>query len=190
MTDYFKLMNDILEMNMTDKGFRFWNAIEKKIIPCWGKLSSSTGKYHKKAGGYVPSVAEHTHEMLYAAVPLLSMFNIKSKTLEADTLLLSIALHDSCKYGISSNSLFNTFTDNRHDKNTADIILEGKETFLKLFNEEQFNLLEESVRFHSGRWSTDADKDFSFSKLNPITMFVHMLDMLSSRNLIKINGEK
>jgi hypothetical protein len=184
--DYFKLMNDVLEMNMSDEGFRFWSAIEKKIPPCWNKFSSSTGKYHKKENGHNPSISQHTHEMLYAAVPLLSMFNIKSKTRESDIILLAIAFHDSFKYGVENKSIFSMYTDSKHDKNTADIILENREVFKKLFTDDEVILLEECVRYHSGRWSTDAKKDFSFSKLNPYTMFIHMLDMLSSRNLIKL----
>jgi hypothetical protein len=69
----------------------------------------------------------------------------------------------------------------------GDIIQQNRETFLKLFSEEEFNILEEAVRFHSGRWSTDVPKNkpFTFKDYNPETMFVHMLDMFSTHDLIQ-----
>jgi hypothetical protein len=186
-----KLLNDILEANMTDDGFKFWKALESKIPSVWSRFTSSTKKYHLKSNGYVPTIAEHTYEMLYAAVPLLRMFDISAKTRESDMILLSVVLHDSFKYGTSPNSVFAMYTDKAHDKVTADIIHENKEVFGRIFSDEQFKILEEAVRYHSGRWSTDAKgKDFTFQGLRPFTFFLHMLDMLSSRDLLKVkNGD-
>jgi len=56
-----------------------------------------------------------------------------------------------------------------------------------VLTEEQFFVLEEAVRFHSGQWSTDVQKGkkFKFSDYNPETMFIHMLDMMSTADLIQ-----
>ena len=57
---------------------------------------------------------------------------------------------------------------------------------MKIINEEQFLVMEEAVRFHSGRWSTDAPKKgFNFKNYNPETLFIHILDMMSTADLIQ-----
>jgi hypothetical protein len=47
--------------------------------------------------------------------------------------------------------------------------------------------MEEMIRFHSGQWSTDVSKDkkFDFNDYNPETMFIHILDMMSTADLIQ-----
>jgi hypothetical protein len=78
-------------------------------------------------------------------------------------------------------------TDYQHDKKAADMVHQNKGTFLKLLTEDQFYTMEEAIRFHSGQWSTDirGDKSFSFKNYNPETLFVHMLDMMSTADLIQ-----
>jgi len=112
------------------------------------------------------------------------MFNIEKKTSDADKLLLAAALHDSLKYGKLGTR---KHTDYNHDKTAADMISENKNTFLKIMDEEQFYIMEEAVRFHSGRWSTDVPKNqkFSFKDYNPETFFIHILDMMSTADLIQ-----
>jgi hypothetical protein len=67
------------------------------------------------------------------------------------------------------------------------MVASNKKTFTKVFTEEQFYVVEEAVRFHSGRWSTDAPKDgtFDFKNCNPETLFIHILDMMSTADLIQ-----
>jgi hypothetical protein len=175
---------ELLKTNMTEKGFKFWLGIDRILPNIWNLPTSSTGKYHKKLNGEVPDIAEHVYHMLYASVKILKMFNIKTNTTEADKILLAIVLHDSLKYGRLGTR---RYVDNRHDREAADMISSNKDTFLKLFTEEQFSILEESVRFHSGQWSTDVPKDkkFSFNDYNPETLFVHILDMMSTYDLIQ-----
>lgn len=179
---------NLLFDNMSPKGFEFWKKLESKIPDIWKRSTSSTRKYHKKEDGSVPSIEEHTYEMLFAACKLLSVFEIESKTKEADVILLAIILHDSAKYG-KEDPLSRIHTCNNHDHIIGDIILLSKNTFLKYFDSNEVLLLEEMCRFHSGRWSSDAPKDFSFKNLDPKTFFLHLLDMFSSRNLIKITKE-
>ena len=187
MIDYMLKCDEILQKNMTEDGFKLWLRIRDKIPPCWLRLTSSTRKHHVKEDGRIPTVIEHTFEMLYASDKLLSIFNVNTKTKEADILMLSIMLHDSLKYGEKPSS--RDYTLNEHDRLIGDVIRSNRHVFLKLFSENQVNLLEETLRYHAGRWSTDAKKiDFNFSEKSPYTLFIHMLDMLSSRNLIKING--
>jgi len=177
---------ELLEKNMTEKGFKLWQGISALLPDIWDKPTSSTGKYHKKLNGDIPNLAEHVYQMLFATVKLFRMFDINKRTPDADKMLFAISLHDSLKYG---NLGTRKHTDKTHDKCGADVIASNKNTFLKIMSEEQFYVLEEAIRFHSGRWSTDVpkNKDFSFKDYNPETLFAHMLDMMSTADLIQTN---
>ena len=181
---YEEKMNEILEANMTEKGYKLWKAVKGILPDIWDKPTSSTGKYHKKSNGRVPSIIEHTFEMIYAGIKLFRMFDIKKNTSDADTLLLGIALHDSLKYGLDGNR---KHTDNKHDRLAADMVKTNKYTFTKILTENQFNMLEESIRYHSGRWSSDLNNESNFNTDNfhSQTFFVHILDMLSTADVLK-----
>jgi len=184
--NYKEKVIELLEKNMSERGFKLWRGIDKILPDIWNKPTSSTGKYHKKHNGDVPDIAEHVYQMLFVTFKLFRMFDVSSKTPDADKLLMAVALHDALKYG---NLGTRKHTDKEHDKQAADMIASNKETFQRLLNEEQLYTLEEAVRFHSGRWSTDIPKnenfDWSTSKLRKETFFVHMLDMLSTADLIQ-----
>jgi len=182
--NYILKITELLEKNLSERAFKLWNGIQGRLPNIFEQPTSSTGKYHKKLNGEVPTQGEHVYHMLYSASKVMSMFGVNLKSTRSDSMLLAIALHDSVKYGLNG---FRKFTDNTHDKNMGDIIQQNKETFLKLFSEEEFNVMEEAVRFHSGRWSTDVPKNkpFTFKDYNPETMFVHMLDMFSTHDLIQ-----
>ena len=182
--DYKEKIEELLKRNMTKKSFKLWQGINSRLPDTWNRPTSSTGKYHKKLNGEVPVQAEHVYQMLFSAVKILKLFGIASKTTNSDKFLFAIALHDSLKYGILGTRIH---TDNGHDKNAADMLSENKETFEKILTEEQFFIMEEAVRFHSGRWSTDVPKDkkFNFRDYNPETLMVHILDMLSTADLIQ-----
>lgn len=175
---------DLLENNMTEKGFKLWKGINSMLPDAWGKSTSSTGKYHKKLNGDIPTQAEHVYHLLFSTVKLFRMFNINSKTSEADKLLFAVALHDSLKYGELGTR---KHTSKTHDKDAADMVSQNKETFQKILTEEQFFVMEEAIRFHSGQWSTDVPKNkkFTFKDYNPETLFIHMLDMMSTADLIQ-----
>ena len=121
--------------------------------------------------------------MLYAASKVLRLFNIKIKTPDIDKILLAITLHDSMKYGMLGTR---KHTDGQHDKNAADMIASNEKTFKKIFNNDQFFILETAVRFHSGLWSTDVPKNekFDWSQYPKEAMFVHILDMLSTADCL------
>ena len=173
---------DFLKENLTDRAFSLWDGINKTLPDTWEKPTSSTGKYHKKLNGEVPSQAEHVYQMLYATKKLLKLFDIECKTINSDKLFFAVALHDSLKYGELGTR---KHTDNSHDRLAANMVLSNKNTFLKLFSEEQLQVMDEAIRFHSGRWSTDAPKDFNFKGYEPTTLFIHILDMLSTSDLIQ-----
>lgn len=183
-------INELMESNVTEKCYKFWKAINQKFPTIWNRLSSSTKKYHKRKDSSVPTIAEHTYEMLYSASKLMRMFNINKNTIECDVLFLSIVFHDFFKYGTNPDT--REHTDRKHDKISADIILKNKDVFLKFLNEENFSILEEAVRFHSGRWSTDLEnkseieKNDFLSGVSGIATFVHTLDMMSTEDLIKV----
>jgi hypothetical protein len=184
MMNFQEKIIELLEINMTEKGFKLWKGVNTILSNIWDKPTSTTGKYHKKLNGDVPTQGEHTYHMLYAATKLLRMFDVKAKTTDADKLLFAIVLHDSLKYGKFGSR---KHTDCSHDKLAADMVCENKETFLKLFSEEQFEVFEEAIRFHSGRWSTNVSKNekFDFNEYHPETVFVHTLDMLSTMDIIQ-----
>ena len=184
--NYKEKVVELLEKNMTERGFKLWSGIDKILPNIWDKPTSSTGKYHKKLNGDVPDIAEHVYQMLYVTFKLFKMFAVNPKTPDADKLLMAVALHDCLKYGTMGTR---KHTDTEHDKQAADMIASNIDTFQKLLNKEQLQTLEEAVRFHSGRWSTDIPKnenfDWSKSKLRKETFFVHVLDMLSTADLIQ-----
>lgn len=182
--NYKEKLVELLEDNMTEKSFNLWKGINKRLPDIWNKLTASTKKYHRKLNGDVQDIAEHTYEMLFSAIKICRLLDINLKTTNSDKILFAIVLHDSLKYGTLGTR---RHTDNKHDKYAADMISENKEIFEKILSEEQFFVMEEAVRFHSGRWSTDVprNKEFTFNDYNPETFFVHMLDMMSSADLIQ-----
>jgi len=182
--NYKEKIVELLEKNLTKKAFKLWIEIDRRLPDVWERPTSSTGKYHKKLNGDIPTQAEHVYHLLFSVSKLLRMFDIRKKTPEADKLFLAVVLHDSLKYG---NLGTRKHTDYTHDKAAADMVSQNKETFLKILNEEQFVIMEEAIRFHSGRWSTDVPKDktFTFKDYNPETFFIHILDMMSTADLIQ-----
>lgn len=168
---------------MTESGYKLWKAIDARIPNIWEKLSSSSKKYHKKADGSVPTIAEHTYHMLHAASKVMKMFNYDPQSTGADTLLMSIVFHDGLKYGLKGK---NPHTSRTHDKDAADMVEANKKTFMQVISESEVNDMVDIIRFHSGQWSTDTKiKDFSFSDRTPLAMFVHTLDMLSTSDSIQ-----
>jgi 23S rRNA maturation-related 3'-5' exoribonuclease YhaM len=181
--DYKEKIIELLKENMTEKSFKLWNGINKRLPDIWSRYTSSTGKYHKKRNGEIPNVAEHTYEMLFSAVKISRLFDVNLKTTNFDKILFAIVLHDSLKYGTLGTK---RHTDYKHDKYAADMVSENKKIFEKILTEEQFFVMEEAVRFHSGRWSTDVPRNqkFTFKDYNPETFFIHMLDMLSTADCL------
>ncbi|MGD2072721.1 MAG: hypothetical protein PVG65_04455 [Candidatus Thorarchaeota archaeon] len=182
--DYKRKVTEILEENMTERGYKLWKGINNILPDIWDRPTSSTGKHHKKHDGRVPTQAEHAYEMLYAAVRVFALFGFEKKTNDADMLLMAIALHDSLKYGKFGDR---PHTDYEHDKIAADVIKSNEITFKKLFTDEQFITMEESVRFHMGRWSTNGPglENFDWFDFQPYTLFIHILDMMSTKDLIQ-----
>ena len=182
--NYKDKVSELLEKNLTEKSFKLWTGINRILPDIWDKPSSSTGKYHKKLNGDVPSIAEHVYHMLYATAKVMRLFGVEPNTVEGDKIVLAVALHDSVKYG---NLGTRKYTDTKHDKEAADMISSNQPTFMKLFDDKQFQILEEAVRFHSGQWSTDVPlaKPFEWKDYNSETLFVHILDMMSTNDLIQ-----
>jgi len=180
-------IDELLEINMTDTSFRMWKALKEKIPDIRYRPSSSTGKYHRRNGS-VLSIYDHTYEMLICCIRLFSVFNVEIKTKKADILLFSILLHDAFKYGID-NPFSSQYTDKAHDRLAADIVNDNKSVFMRIFSEEEVNLLEQCLRYHSGRWSSDAGTAFNFTGMPAEVFFVHILDMMSTNNLLDI-GEQ
>lgn len=180
-------MYNLMSDYMTDNGYELIHKIiETKLPDIWNKSTSSTGKHHKKKDGTVPTIVEHTYEMLYAAIQTYRMFNIEPKTSDMDLLLTGVVLHDALKYG-EKGTMFHTHTG--HDRLMSKRINKRREIMLKIFNEFQCEILEEMVHYHSGRWSTGLLKkgkaNFKLSNYHPFTAYIHTLDMLSTADVLK-----
>jgi len=180
-------IDKLLSENMSENGLKIWLWLFKKIPNIWDKPVSSSGKYHLKEDGHVPTIGEHTEEMLYTCIKLFSMFDIKPKTEDADILILGVLLHDSFKYGIE-NPISAKHTNSKHDKIIADKIAFNRKIFSNVFGSDKTILLEDIVRHHMGRWGTDVEKNFKFEGKDLRVFFIHVLDMLSSRNLLKYDS--
>ncbi len=188
MTDYKVKLHELIELNMTEKGFKLWLGIDSMIPDIWSRPSSSTGKYHQKENGMVPDIAEHTYEMLNAGIKIMRMIDIEKKTSKCDALIFSIGLHDRLKYGEKGDKKHTTKT---HDRDIADLLEANFHTFQKIMSNEDIVMMVESCRFHSGQWSTNVSNknNFKFTNFLPETQFVHMLDMLSTANCLKLPTE-
>lgn len=185
MVKYQEKINELLEKNMTEKGYKLWLGINTMVVDIWNRPSSSSGKYHKRADGRVHDIAEHTYEMLYAGVKIMRMFDTKPNTSKGDALMLSIAMHDMLKYGEHGER---KHTTGKHDQMIGDLISGNFETLRKVIDDKDIITMAEAARFHSGRWSTDVkDRNrFNFNQFFPETQFVHMLDMLSTSDCLKL----
>jgi hypothetical protein len=183
--DYTSKMFNLAKEHMTDDGYYLLDTINRMVVDIWDRPTSSTGKHHLKSDGTVPSCAHHTYEILYAGTKILHMFGNKPKSPQNDVYVMVIVLHDMLKYGKDGNR---EHTDNGHDKLIADFLQENVYVLLKHFSFEEVDMIITGVRYHSGRWSTGVlDKDkFEFNSYPPIVMFIHMLDMMSSADLINL----
>jgi hypothetical protein len=175
-------MNELLKANMSEDGFRLWTAMLTKITSIWERPTSSTGKYHNKDDGRVPTVIEHTYEMLYAATKVMRMYGAEPKSVDADIICLAIALHDAWKYGEQPKK--RSHTASAHDLIAAQKLRKNRAIILQLYSDDYYDILEDCIRLHQGRWSTDVKNadDFNFSDYHPYVHFIHMLDMLSANN--------
>lgn len=182
-------IDELLKENMTKRGFKLWLGINTMTNSIWDRPSSSSGKYHKKSSGRVHDIAEHTYEMLYGGIKILRMFNVKKKTSRYDAIVFSIAMHDMLKYGEHGER---PHTTGKHDQLIGNLIRDNHTTFSKYMTEEDMSIMEQGARYHSGMWSTDVPSrnGFDWNNYNPETLFVHILDMLSTANCLKYPGEK
>ena len=185
MVKYQDKINELLEKNMTENGYKLWLGINTMVTDIWNRPSSSSGKYHKRMDGRVHDIAEHTYEMLYSGIKIMRMFDTMPNTSKGDALMFSIGLHDILKYGEHGER---KHTTGKHDQLIGNLIRDNFETLRKVMDENDIVVMEESARFHSGQWSTDvADKKrFNFNQFYPETQFVHMLDMLSTSDCLKL----
>jgi len=74
--DYKKKVIELLEVNLTEKAFNLWVAVDKMLPDIWNHPTSSTGKYHKKLNGEVPTQAEHVYHLLYSISKLLRIKDV------------------------------------------------------------------------------------------------------------------
>ena len=184
MVNYKEKIDELLEKNMTEKGFVLWKGINTLVVDIWNRPSSSSGKYHQKSDGRVHDIAEHTYEMMFNALKIIRMLDITPKSGRCDAVLFAIGLHDILKYGEHGEL---KHTTGKHDRLAGDLISGNFETFRKFMDDKDIIVMVEAARFHSGRWSTDVKdrNSFDFKNFFPETMFVHCLDLLSTADCLK-----
>ncbi len=182
--NYTEAITILAQHHMTPEGFELLKKIDARIPDIWDRPTSSSGKYHKKEDGSVPTNAHHTYEMLFAGTSIIRMFGGKLKSKQNDAICMSIILHDRLKYGPKANM---PHTYSHHDKAMADLLEKNKKALLTHFDEEEANLVIMGIRYHSGRWSKSVDNmhTFDFADYPPIVMFTHMLDMMSTADVLK-----
>ena len=174
-------IDEMLKNNMTAKGYEMVINIDTRLNPQWERAASSTGKYHRTSDGTSQTIAEHTGEMLNAAIKIMKCLRLTKNTGDCDSFLMSIALHDVRKYTYVEQR----HTNKRHDTEMANILHFNKDKLGTILNESQIHKLEEGVRMHGGIWSSDANKNFDLNELSAEALIVHILDMLSCNNLLR-----
>jgi hypothetical protein len=184
MNSYKEALFNEATQNMTKDGFNLLMKINSKIPDIWNRPSSSTGKYHKKSDGSIPSIAHHTFEMFYTAAKIIRMFGESKKSKQNDAFFIAIFLHDLRKYGKDGKL---PHTTRNHDSDMADLLEKNKKVLMKYFSEAQTYMIIDGIKFHSGRWSASVPNinNFDFEDYHPIVMFVHMFDMLSTADCLK-----
>ncbi len=180
------LLIDTLFNNLSDKSFVKIELLLTKhpfIKRVFEKPSSSTNKYHVRKDGSIQTIGEHTYEMLLTTLKLISMFKVELKTKESNTILLSIFLHDILKYGLKCDTK-HTLKD--HDIRCVEFITTLKND---IFTDDivYFDKLVDAIKYHSGRWSTTFSKEKnSLNDLSSLTLFTHIIDMLSTKDCLRI----
>lgn len=178
--NYTAKLFDLAREHMTSNGFFMLMDIEKEMPEIWDRPTSSTGKYHLKANGSVPSCSHHTYEMLVAGIKSgHRLFGHEQKSTENDVYIMCIFLHDMMKYGVNGDR---DHTDNNHEILMSDYLWVNKRKILEHLGHDQFNMLYMGVRYHAGRWSRSVPNrdEFDFSDYPPIVMFMAILDMFST----------
>jgi len=112
-------IRSLLRETMTQEGMGLLNNDIIQLPEIWDRPSSSTAKYHKREDGSVQTIAEHTYEMLEAAIiphesPRFELLGIPGSRIKKegrkevkrqlrstaiDMVCASIVLHDTLKYG-------------------------------------------------------------------------------------------
>jgi hypothetical protein len=173
---------------MTPVGYELLKRLTAQIKPVWNRPASSSGKYHQRGDGTIPTIREHTQEMLYAATKIIRLFGYKDISKDNDLFYIAIMLHDAFKYGLQPDRV--EYTDKNHDNIVAEFIDNHSEEIAELFGGGGHVILSDMLRYHSGIWSPDLKKKkpkearkiaFVFKE----TFFLHMLDMLSANNCLR-----
>lgn len=178
-------LRKLAETNMSQEGYKILGLILKDITPIWDRKVSSSGRYHVKANGYVPTILEHTYEMLFCALKIIRLFGYKSKSQQIDVMIMAIILHDSLKYGIE-NPINNKHTVSAHDKLVGELVTKHKDILEPHLEQDNFWALRHAVSYHSGRWTVNNKigiKIFGDKRL--VSFFVHIMDMLSTNDCLK-----
>jgi hypothetical protein len=167
--------------HMTPEGYALLVSLLAELPDCMDRPTSSSGKYHQRDDGSVPTIRQHTKEMLVHGLKKMRMSDYS-----ADELCFAVILHDALKYGWENGK--HTITGPRCKKDHGQIVAEFWADRAK---GSPFNVLrvDHALLYHSGRWSaaTPCPLGWYFfdSTFMQLTYDVHDLDMLSANNCLK-----
>jgi hypothetical protein len=180
MVDFAEKIDIFMVDNLTRTGYNF--MYELSIPNLSLKPTSSSGRYHSRPDGSIPSQAEHVYTMLINGKRMLRALDYKENSKDADAFYLAIYLHDMYKFGYFG---MNDRTEYEHDRMAADAIEKSRKVFESHFTQSQTDRIIEAVRYHSGRWSTDVTEYEDLLTLHPMTHMVHFLDMGDTNNVLR-----
>jgi len=163
-------IDELLKENMSPECFDLYYKLH---IPL-DQLTSSSGKFHQRLNGSIPTQGEHIYNMLGTAIKMKQTLDINF-----DLVLIAIVIHDIFKYGYFG---LREKSNYEHDRMGADAIKESSMVFKGVFNGDEVRMLENAVRFHMGRFSNDFQ---DYSQMSPLAWFLFFLDMGDTNNAIK-----
>jgi len=190
--DFHYELEKLLEDNLSEQAMYLWKYLQEQIDRpwIWDRPVSSSGKYHLREDGRVPTIIEHTVEMLQAAVNLLPAYPMGNRD-EQDAFLLATALHDCMKYENKESER----TSKYHDERMLEVILYHGRVVIGSIGFRAYCSLKQAIRYHHGQWSTDLKRssnpyEFFISVGGPIAVLLHTLDYLSMSNSLKFVQEE
>lgn len=169
-------IDNFLYDNLTQAGYEL--TCEIQIPDAWNRSTSSSGKWHHRPDGSIPTQAEHVYSMLINGKRIMCALDLKPNTPDADIFFLAIYYHDMYKYGIFGA---NERSEWKHDQLAADALVNDRAVFERVYSAEQVDRLITAVRYHTGRWSTDGPPKTT----DPMVHMVHFLDMGDTNNVLR-----
>jgi (p)ppGpp synthase/HD superfamily hydrolase len=174
----------IAKEHMTPEGYELLESLLAELPDCMDRPVSSSGKYHQRDDGSVPTIRQHTKEMLVHGLKVARMLSNTT----VDELCFAIILHDALKYGWENGkyTITGKHVKKDHGELVADFLLEREVLSKAVINNHK---VEKALTFHSGKWSSVFKNPLFIScdmeNTGELSILLHTLDMLSANNCLK-----